>query len=224
MAENLDDQNNTAAAEAKTGDQEAGGKSDSKATLLTDKQEAGKPAEGDKSKEGEQKPAEGDKSKDDKAKEGAPEKYEFAAPEGVQLDQELLGKFSTLAKELNLPQANAQKVVDLGVEMQKTILQKQAEQWAEIRQGWITNLKADKDFGGQKFNETIEGAKRALSTFGDPEMVEFLESTGFGDHAGLIKFLAKVDKKTREDSLVDKGTGKGDVSAAEILYPEQGKK
>src|SRR5262245_60440079 len=47
------------------------------------------------------------------AKPGAPEKYEFKAPEGVTLDTGLVNDFTPLAKELGMSQDAAQKVVDL---------------------------------------------------------------------------------------------------------------
>lgn len=164
-----------------------------------------------------------------KAAEGAPEKYEFKAPEGQQFDPELTSEFSTVAKELNLSQENADKLVAFGPKILQKAQEKQVEQWAEIRQGWVTNLKADKEFGGPKFAETIERAKRALGKFGDATLAKLLAApskggTGFGDNDGLIKFLARVDKATAEDTVIDGGaSGEDNKSAAEVIYPQQGK-
>ena len=38
----------------------------------------------------------------------APEKYDFAMPEGFELNQEVAGEFEAYARELNLPQDKAQ--------------------------------------------------------------------------------------------------------------------
>jgi hypothetical protein len=196
-------------------------KPDGDTSLLTDGDK--KPEEGDK------KPEDGDKSKDDKKPEGAPEKYEFTAPEGVELDQELVTEFSVVAKELNLSQVDAQKLVDIGPKVIAKFAEKQADEWAGIRKGWVDSLKADKEFGGVKLPETLERAKRALNKFGDAELTKLLMppskgGTGFGDNHALIKLLAKVDQATAEDTTED-GTG-GSVdnrSAAEVLYPNQAK-
>ena len=58
--------------------------------------------------------AEGTKTEGEQEKkpEGAPESYEFKAPEGTQFDDAVIGAFSEVAKELNLPQDQAQKVLD----------------------------------------------------------------------------------------------------------------
>ena len=234
MADEPKAQPNSAAA-GTPGSQDPGKSSDPKGSVLgsgTPDPKAGEPGTGEpkagEPKAGEPKagePKAGEpKPKDGKPAEGAPEKYEtFVAPEGVTLDQEMLGKFSGVAKELNLPQAGAQKLVDLAVEHSKQIIASQQSQWAEIRQEWVSEIKADKEFGGEKFNETVVSAKRALGKFGSEKLVQFLDSTGYGDNAELIRLLARVDKATREDKTVDGDPAKENKSAAETLYPNQGK-
>ncbi len=49
---------------------------------------------------------------DDKKADGAPEKYEFKAPDGREYDAEVLNNFSEVAKDLNLSQDAAQKLLD----------------------------------------------------------------------------------------------------------------
>lgn len=170
-----------------------------------------------------------DKVKEATKPEGAPEKYEFKAADGQQFDPELTAEFSTIAKELNLTQENAQKLADFGPKILQKAMDKQVQQWTEIREGWVTAIKADKEFGGNKFAETIERAKRALGKFGDAGLSKLLAApskggTGFGDNDSLIKFLARVDKATSEDAAVDGDpSGKDNVSAASVIYPNQGK-
>ena len=152
---------------------------------------------------------------------GAPEKYtDFKMPENVTVNQDLLGKFNEVAKGLNLPQENAQKLMDLAAEHGSAILAEQKAQWDTVRDGWVSEIKADKVFGGDKFNETIERAKRALKT-NDPEntMKDFLETTGFGDFPPLIRMLANMDKRYGEDKTVDGGPAKPDNrTAAQRIY------
>lgn len=248
MAENPDSQLNTGAAgDAGKGGQPPADQGKGGSTLLTDgaKPDGGAPKDGSAPKDGttlltdgadgkkdggaDGKP--GDKPGDNKdgKTDGAPEKYtDFSAPEGVELDPEMVGEFTTVAKELNLSQENAQKLVDFGPKLLQKARDQQNQQWVEIREGWVNDLKADKDFGGEKLNETLNRAKRALSKFGDDSLVKFLMppskgGTGFGDHGGLIKLLAKVDKATSEDSVVDGDPSTKDQTAAATLYPNQGK-
>lgn len=182
------------------------------------------PANATPAPEGQQTPKaeEGKKPEDAKPEaaktEGAPEKYEFNMPEGVTLAKETLGKFEGLAKELNLSQDKAQKLVDLALDHTKNLVEDQAKQWGEIREGWVNDLKNDKEFGGDKFPETCERAKRTLRTFGSESFFSFLESTGFGDNGELIRMFAKIDKHIGEDKLVDGAYTGPKKSAADLLY------
>ncbi|MEI6907818.1 peptidase, partial [Klebsiella pneumoniae] len=53
--------------------------------------------------------------------------------------------------------------------------------------------------------------------FGTPELKEYLNGTGLGNHPELVKAFIKVGKAMSEDGMV---TGKegGQRSAAEVLY------
>lgn len=71
-----------------------------------------------------------DKSAEDKPQ-GAPERYEFTAPEGSELDAAVTDAFAGVAKELNLTQEAAQKVVD---KMAPLMAQRQAEQVQAVQE------------------------------------------------------------------------------------------
>ncbi|KAE9882863.1 peptidase, partial [Escherichia coli] len=93
-----------------------------------DKPQDDKPANGDK-------PA--DKSEDEEQKqEGAPEKYEFTAGEGVELDTEALKDFEPVARDLNLTNEQAQKLVDAYPKILAGVQQRQAEAWQKQTEGW----------------------------------------------------------------------------------------
>lgn len=169
-------------------------------------------------------PDDGKQKPDDSQKpDSAPEKYEaFKVPEGLQLDPAMNGKFETVAKDLNLSQENAQKLIDLASENVQQILKAQSDKLIEIRDGWVTELKADKEYGGEKFDETVERAKRTLKDFGEESLVAMLESWGLGDHPGLIRMLAKIDKKFGEQKAVGGEPAKdAPKSAAQTIYPQQ---
>lgn len=53
-----------------------------------------------------------EKDEKEQKQEGAPEKYEFKAGEGVELDAEALKDFEPVARDLNLTNEQAQKLVD----------------------------------------------------------------------------------------------------------------
>lgn len=149
----------------------------------------------------------------------APENYEsFTLPEGVSLGDEMMGKFGTLGKELNLNQESAQKLVDLAVSHTQGLVKEQTDGWSKIREGWVNEIKSDKDFGGNNFSETVERAKRSLGKYGSPELIKSLESTGYGDNPELIKLLSRIDKVVGEDKTIDGTAIKGEKSAADTIY------
>lgn len=146
-------------------------------------------------------------------KPAAPEKYEFTPPEGQELDANALAVFEPIAKELGLSQEQAQKLVDIYPQIQ----QQQAEAWSKQVSDWGEQVKADKEIGGDKFNASVGAAQRALDQFGNPELREYLNASGLGNHPALVRFCAKVGKAMAEDSFVVPSQG-GQRSAADILY------
>lgn len=154
----------------------------------------------------------------DKKPEGAPEKYEFSAPEGTELDKAAVEQFEPIARELNLSQEQAQKLVDLyGSKVMPQLMKQQAESWQKQVADWGTAAKEDKEIGGDKFGANLEKAKQAMGTFATPELREFLESSGMGNHPEMIRLMVKVGAAMSEDNLVTSNE-KGQRSAADVLY------
>lgn len=177
--------------------------------------------EGDKPQE--DKPADGEKTADkpddkEQKQEGAPEKYEFKPAEGQELDTAALEQFEPIARELNLTNEQAQKMVDLyGTKIMPMVQKQQAEAWQKTTEQWAADVKADKEIGGDKLTANLSAAQRALDQFGTPELKEYLNATGLGNHPDLVKTFVKIGKAMSEDGMVD-GSNQGQRSAAEVLY------
>jgi hypothetical protein len=150
-----------------------------------------------------------------------PEKYEFKAPEGTQLNPEVIGKFEGVAKELGLSQEAAQKVVDA---MAPQLAAAQAAQFETIKTGWADSARTDKEFGGDKFAENLAVAKKALDTFGTPELRTLLNDTGLGNNPEIIRAFYRAGQKISGSNFVAGGAaGAAPTSAAATLYPNQAK-
>lgn len=152
-----------------------------------------------------------------KKPEGAPEAYEFKAAEGVELDTEALKDFEPVARELNLTNEQAQKLVDAYPKILAGVQQRQVEAWQKQTQDWAADVKADKEIGGDKLTASLSKAQQALETFGTPELKEYLNETGLGNHPELVKAFVKIGKAMSEDNMVSAGNT-GQRSAAEVLY------
>lgn len=172
--------------------------------------------------------ADGDQGGDqagDKPAEGAPEKYEFKAPEGSEFDAEIIGSFSEIAKELNLTQEAAQKLLDT---MGPRIAERQMGQLEAIRNDWAQASQTDKEFGGDKLQENLAVAKKALDSFGTPELRALLNESGLGNNPEVIRFMYRAGKAISEDTYVGNSPGAGAKgqpkdfnAAASALYSNQ---
>lgn len=164
-------------------------------------------------------PKEGDEPKEQPA-EGVEDYQEFAAPEDVKLDTELLGEFKEKAKELGLDQDKAQQMVDLGVKLQQKWQTEHAQVIEQTKTEWVEQSNHDKEFGGEKIAENLAVAKKALDAFGTPELKQLLNDSGLGNHPEIIRAFYRAGKTISEDRFVGGGNGpSGPVDPAKVLFP-----
>ena len=162
----------------------------------------------------------GEKQTEKDAKPGAPEKYEFKAPDGMDLDTEAVAAFEPLARELNLSQEAAQKLVDIYASRMSALGSAQQAQALQQRQGWEESVRSDKELGGHNLDATLAAGKQALNQFGTPELVNLLNHTGLGSNPEFVRFCAKVGKAMAEDTFHRGGSGKApDEGTAKKFYP-----
>ena len=141
------------------------------------------------------------------APEGAPDKYEFnskVADAPDELDPEVLTAFGDVAKELNLPQEAAQKVLD---KVAPVIQARQAKAIEQTKLEWANQSKSDEEFGGESLTENLDVAKASLDTFGTDALKTLLSETGLGNHPELIRFMYRAGKAISEDSYVGNSEG-----------------
>lgn len=156
----------------------------------------------------------GDKA-DDAKPDGAPETYEFTAPDGVTLDAQAIAEFEPIAKELNLSNEQAQKIVDL----QAKFVQQQHAQWEQTVDTWVAEIKADQEIGGAALTQNVRHAQQALTHFGTPALKAALDATRMGSHPELVRVFARIGKAMAEDTFVGGNKpSNANKSAAEILY------
>lgn len=156
------------------------------------------------------------KTDDTKATEPqVPEAYDLQMPEGIELDKASADEFTTIAKELKLDQAAAQKLADIAAKQ----AQRQVDAHTALVGSWVEQVKTDKDIGGDKLDENLSIARKALDTFGTPELRDVLNASGLGNHPAVIKAFVKAGKAISEDKFVA-GAAKGnDTDPAKKLFP-----
>jgi hypothetical protein len=156
------------------------------------------------------------KTDDTKATEPqVPEAYELQMPDGIELDKASADEFTTIAKELKLDQAAAQKLADIAAKQ----AQRQVDAHTALVESWVAQVKTDKDIGGDKLDENLSIARKALDTFGTPELRDVLNASGLGNHPAVIKAFVNAGKAISEDKFVA-GAAKGnDTDPAKKLFP-----
>lgn len=157
------------------------------------------------------------KPEDKPAERKAPDAYEFKAPEGVQLDAELTHEFEDAAKQLNMPQDEAQAIVE---RMAPKIVQRmqaaQIEAAAAARADWLQQVQADPEIGGGRQPEVLATAARALDGFGTAPLRALLRDSGLDVHPEVIRFFYRAGKSLSADSVMrGKAPGK---PAAQAIY------
>jgi hypothetical protein len=136
---------------------------------------------------------------DDKA---TAEDYKLEAPkdlpEGFDLDSSRLDKLNEIAKTHKLPKEAAEAVLALAIE------QAQAQQaaLAEASEQWKADVLKDPVLGKP---EAVAAVRRVVSTFGDAELTDMLNSTGMANHPAVVRFVHKVSKVLSEDAFVPSG-------------------
>lgn len=165
--------------------------------------------------------------------EGAPEKYaDFKLPEGIELKDEQLEAATKLFKDLNLPQAAAQSLVDYHTAQLKAAATAGTETMNTMRSDWQAAVKSDPEIGSRLPAVKAE-VSRALDSLNNPTLVtEFkaaMDLTGVGDNPAFIKAFYKMAQMVNEGRPV-KGGGPSihgqspagnapKPTAAQSLYP-----
>ena len=167
---------------------------------------------------------ESEDAKADKDQEGAPDEYtDFTMPEGMDIDKDALAEFAPVAKDLNLTQDQAQKLVDIQAKAVQDSVKAQQEAWAETKKTWEAEVKSDKEIGGDNFDKKVASAKLALDKIGTPELRDLLNATGIGSNVELIRAFSKVGDMIKDDTMHFGGTSNSaeKKSAAQTLFPDQ---
>jgi hypothetical protein len=168
---------------------------------------------------------EANKSKGE-SQDGAPEQYsDFTFPEGVQVDADSLASFQGMARELNLTQDQAQRVIDFQAQREAQAQEAAQQARFDTFDRWLTETKADKEIGGSNFEATKANTARAMNKYATPELKQLLNESGLGDHVEVVRFVSRIGKDLAEDKAEfgHHGGSSEQKTLGQALYPNQGK-
>lgn len=153
----------------------------------------------------------------------APDEYkDFTLPEGMEVNKNIMNAFKEIAKGAQLSQENAQKIYsEMAVKLREETFNQQKDFMDNKQKEWTKELVADKDFGGDKFNETFQRASRTLRKFdSEGKLLDLLTQGGILKSAPVIRFLATIDKSISEDTIVEGNKPKPEKDPAKVLFPD----
>jgi len=140
--------------------------------------------------------------------------YEIKALDGH--SPEVAADFAKFAIESGLPAEKAQAGYEaLAKSFQARIDKAQAEQ----RATWEAEVRADPVLGGDKLPQTLALGAKALE-LGPPQLREFLNASGLGNHPAMVAWAAKIGQALSPDTF-ENGTRTvaADKPLANRLFP-----
>ena len=138
------------------------------------------------------------------------------ALEGMNIESGLVDSYTELAKKYGLNQENATSLLkDAAGIMNKMDVETVTKQ----RNAWAEESRNDKEFGGAALDANLAIAKKAVDAYGTPEIKEFLETTGLGNHPEVIRLFYRVGKTLTEDGVAKGTQNVVERDPAKTLFP-----
>ncbi len=138
------------------------------------------------------------------------------------MDNAQLEVFLPLAKDLDLTQEQAQKLVSLDAAQKVAAAQAQQQATDDMLDGWRDETKADETLGGANLPQTLAHVNTFLNKFGTPELRQLLDDTGVGNNIQAIRLFAAAGKAMGEDGVVGRGVNSpAQKTTAQLLYENQ---
>ena len=132
----------------------------------------------------------------------APVYGEFKLPDGASVDGEQLEHATALFKEAGLPQEQAQKFIDLALSREQAAATRGVQAFVDLQTKWVSEIKADPEIGGTRFEASMASASRAIDRLGVPGLKEALNLTGAGNNPAIVKAFVRLGQMVSEDRFM----------------------
>lgn len=151
------------------------------------------------------------------------EELKFSSPE-ITVDPAIGNELVTIVNDLGLPRDAVAKFAALHEKAMLANSEAGSRSWSELQDKWANEVRADPEIGGQNWPKVESQIGGLLDTFGSPELREAFDLTGAGNNPHVVRFMSKVASVLSEGGFISSNPTGGEVkSAAQILYPNQGK-
>lgn len=162
---------------------------------------------------------------------GSPEQFDYTEvqlPEGMELDKEMLGKFEPIAKEFNLSNKSANKLMNLAVELVAKNTPNAENLATQIQQAeaesYVQLLNTDKELNGytqEEYGNYLKVANQGVKSFATQGFMDLIKAKGLTNHPDFIKTFHAIGKQCSNDTLpnVNNPVGKSERDC-DILYSD----
>ncbi len=158
-----------------------------------------------------------------KPADGPAEYTDFTVPEGAVIDEPVMAEFKTVAKELGLDQAAAQKLLDFGGSKIKAMAEAPYKVWTDMQAQWQAEVKADPEIGGTNLADTQKNAALVFQPGdGNPfvknadeaaALKAALNTTGSGNNPAIVKLFSRLGALLKEPGSLTGNPPKADPKA-----------
>jgi len=107
----------------------------------------------------------------------------------------------SFAKENNISQSAAQKILDSKLEAKVKFEQEKKQNLQNAIEVWKQETKNDPEIGGDNFESALKLADLTVSHY-DKDFKSLLDTTGLGSHPLLLRFLYRIGKDLQNDNMV----------------------
>jgi hypothetical protein len=161
---------------------------------------------------------------------GSPENFDYSEvelPENMVLDNDLVNEFNPLAKELNLSNKSANKLMNLAVKLTQKNTAKFVNEFAAQYQdaevkSYLQMLNTDKElnaYSEEEYSQYLSTANLGIKSVATDGFKNLLKQKGLTNHPEFIKTFHAIGKLCQNDTLPDVKNPVGSSrSAADILY------
>ena len=127
---------------------------------------------------------------------------DFALPEGVSYDKNIMGDFKTLAKTEKLSQETAQKFIDLVCKNNEL----GSKAYLEANKAKVDEITNDPELGGQNLEKNAFEIRRMIKDIGGEKAIALFNTPTFGNEPALFRFLHKITQMLPKEDRAVKGT------------------
>lgn len=149
---------------------------------------------------------------------------EIKFADGTAVQPEMGQAFADVVNEFGIPRNAVAKLLDL---QQKTMLANSeagSRDWAKTQEEWTAEVMKDAEIGGSNWPKVQTQIGGLIDKYGSPELRQAFDLTGAGNNPHIVRFMSKVASVLSESGFISSNqSGSAEKTAAELLYPNQGK-